>query len=92
MSEHSLSSRIDAWFAKDVHSTFYERIELLMRSQPLYQHLPYAERYGKTLRYILDGMTVFIQPGEKIVGSVKEIIPSAAQREYAEQRPRDWGD
>jgi hypothetical protein len=39
-----ISKTIDKWFDKDYRSTFYERIDLLMESKPLFEHLPYAIR------------------------------------------------
>ena len=88
----NLAERVDAWLMKDMHLTFYERIEELMRSEPLYKDLPYAERYGKTLRHILAHISVPVQPGERIVGSVKEIIPDPGQVAYVEELSRLWWD
>ncbi len=48
----------------------------LMDSEQLYQGLPYAVRYGKTLAYTLERISVSVQPEERLVGSVKEIIPT----------------
>lgn len=87
-----ISEVMEKWFNKDYRSTFYERIELLMESKPLFEHLPYAVRYGSTFDYILERMSVFIQPGEKLVGSVKEIIPTDEQKEYAEGLSKEWWD
>lgn len=87
-----LTDSIEKWFKKDYRATFYERIEYLTESEHLYEHLPYAIRYGKTLEYILERISVFIQPGEQIVGSIKEIIPTEGQREVVEQLTKEWWD
>ncbi len=87
-----IQASIDQWFEKDYRATFYERLDYLIESDDLYRDLPYAVRYGKTLDYILERISVFIQPGEKIVGSVKEIIPSAEQKERAERLSSEWWD
>jgi formate C-acetyltransferase len=85
-----LKQRIEKWFQKDPNATFFERIDYLLESEHLYEDLPYAIRYGKTLEYILDRITVFIQEDEKIIGSVKEIIPTKQQRENAENLTKEW--
>jgi hypothetical protein len=85
-----ISRSIEEWFGKDYRATFYERIEYLVESEHLYENLPYAVRYGKTLEYILERISVFIKPDEKIVGSVKEIIPTEQQKEIAEKLSREW--
>jgi trans-4-hydroxy-L-proline dehydratase len=87
-----IKKSMEQWFDKDYRSTFYERIDYLMESEPLYRELPYSVRYGKTLEYTLDRITVLIQPEEKIVGSVKEIIPTEEQKEFAESLSKEWWD
>lgn len=83
---------IEKWFEKDYRSTFYERIEYLIESEHLYEDLPYAVRYGKTLEYALERISVFLQPHEKIIGSVKEIIPTDQQKAIAERLSKEWWD
>lgn len=85
-----ISEAIEKWFDKDYRATFFERIDYLLESEPLYENLPYAVRYGRTLEYILNHISVFIQPGEKIVGSVKEIIPTEEQKEIVENLSMEW--
>ena len=75
---------IEQWFQKDAQSSFFERIELQEEALRLYGKLPFSQRYGKVLSHILSNMTVVIGEGENLVGGVKEIIPDAAQREFAE--------
>jgi trans-4-hydroxy-L-proline dehydratase len=87
-----IKKSMEQWFDKDYRSTFYERIDYLMESEPLYRELPYSVRYGETLEYTLDRITVLIQPEEKIVGSVKEIIPTEEQKEFAENLSKEWWD
>jgi pyruvate-formate lyase len=82
----------DSLFDKDYRATFYERIDYLVESEPMYADLPFAVRYGKTLQYILDRISVFIQPGELLVGSIVEIIPTEAQRQQVEDLTRQWWD
>ncbi len=85
-----IAESIEKWFQKDYRATFYERIEYLLESRELFEDLPYAIRYGRTLQYILDNISVFIQPEEKIIGYVKEIIPSEEQKEVAEKLSDEW--
>jgi formate C-acetyltransferase len=85
-----IAGSIEKWFEKDYRATFYERIDYLVESQRLFENLPFAVRYGETFEYILDRVTVFLQPGEKIVGSVVEIIPTEAQKELVERLSRAW--
>ena len=92
MLPEKVKKSIEAWYQKDYRSTFYERVDYLIESEPLYADFPYAIRYGKTLGYILDRVSVFIQPGEKIIGSVREIIPSQEQKEIVEQLSHKWWD
>ena len=87
-----IAQLVENWFEKDYRSTFYERLDCLMESEHLYENLPYAERYGRTLEYTLDNISVFINKGEKIVGSVKEIIPTKEQKIKAENLSKEWWD
>ena len=87
-----LAESIDQWFEKDFRATFYERIDYLVESQPLFAGLPLAVRYARTMEYILERISVFLQPGEKIVGSVKEIIPSEEQAALVNELSRQWWD
>lgn len=87
-----IAKSIEEWFDKDYRATFYERIDYLVESEPLFADQPFPIRYGNTLGYILDRITVFIQSGEKIIGSVEEIIPSEEQKELVEQLSTDWWD
>lgn len=77
---------------KDYRATFYERLDCLNESEPLFEDLPYPLRYGKTLQYSLDRISVCIQSDEKIVGSVKEIIPGDTQIETVEELTDAWWD
>lgn len=81
---------IDRWFDKSDEATFYERIVLQEEAVKQYSHEPYAIRYGHILEYILEHMSVIIKDGERIVGSVLEIIPTKEQREYAENLSEMW--
>jgi trans-4-hydroxy-L-proline dehydratase len=92
MLSERLANSIEEWFQKDYRATFFERIDYLAESEPLFADLPYAIRYGKTLGYILDRITVSIQPGEQIVGSVTEVIPTEEQRQLVEQLSHEWWD
>ncbi|MGW8250293.1 MAG: pyruvate formate lyase family protein [Anaerolineales bacterium] len=85
-----IAESIETWFDKDYRATFFERIDYLVESEPLFANQPYAVRYGNTLGYILDRVTLVIQPGEKIIGSVKEVIPSAEQKEIVERLSSEW--
>lgn len=85
-----LQERIDALFEKDYRMTFYERIEALMDGERLFRDDPFPVRYGKILRHTLDSMTVVIYPRERIVGAVKEIIPSEEQVRYVNELTDRW--
>jgi formate C-acetyltransferase len=87
--EHVKKS-IDAWFDKSDEATFYERIVLQQEAVEAYANEPFAIRYGHILEHILKHMTVVIKGGERIVGSVVEIIPTAEQRAYAEALSKEW--
>src|SRR5512133_1964907 len=90
MLEKWVADSVASWFQKDARATFYERIQCLMDSEPLYRDQPYAVRYGKTLAYTLERISLPIQAEERIVGSVKEIIPSPEQRAAAERFAGAW--
>ena len=81
---------MDAWFDKDYRATFYERIDCLLESEARFEGLAHPLRYGRTLQYSLDRISVFIQEGERIVGSIREIIPSPEQKERAESQSKAW--
>ncbi|MCX8130606.1 MAG: hypothetical protein N3I35_10970 [Clostridia bacterium] len=87
-----IAQSIENWFEKDYRATFYERIDYLIESEKLFEHLPYAIRYGKTLEYILERISVPVLPGEMIIGSVKETIPTKQQKELAEKLSQEWWD
>lgn len=90
MVEARIAEASARWFEKDPRATFHERIACLMESEKLFEGLPYAERYGRTLAYTLERITVLVQPGEQLVGSVKEEVPTAAQRAAAERFMGAW--
>ena len=77
---------------KDYRATFYERLDCLIESEAIFEDLPYPQRYGKTLQYSLDRISLCIESDEKIVGSAKEIIPSDAQIETVEELTKAWWD
>ena len=81
---------IEKWFDKSDEATFYERIVLQEEAVEKYADEPYAVRFAHILEHILANMTVIVNEGERIVGSVLEIIPTAEQREYAESLSLKW--
>jgi trans-4-hydroxy-L-proline dehydratase len=85
-----IAKSVEKWFEKDYRATFYERIQYLVESEHLFENMPYAIRYGKTLEYILDRITVFIEPEEQLVGSILEIIPTREQKAAAEILSEEW--
>ncbi len=90
MASKAIKNKVNEWFDKDYRLTFYERIEYLIESEPLFENLSYAPRYGKTLEYILKRVSVFIQPEEKLIGSVKEVIPTEDEYEKGAALTKDW--
>lgn len=80
-------------FNKEAGMVFYERIQYLIESRELYQEEPYAVCYGKTLKYILNHMTIVVGEEENIAGKVPEILPSEEQVQQAyELSDIWWGD
>jgi formate C-acetyltransferase len=90
MLEKWVADSVASWFQKDYRATFYERLQCLMESEKLFEGLPYAVRYGKTLAYTLERISVPIRPGERLAGAVKEIIPTAEQKDVAERFMGAW--
>jgi formate C-acetyltransferase len=90
MVEARIQKASEEWFEKDPRATFHERVVCLMESEPLYRDLPYAVRYGKTLSYTLARISVEVKPGERLVGSVKEKVPSPEERAAAERFMGAW--
>jgi len=90
MPSEKMQRRIDKWLAKDYRYTFYERITLLLETEHIFENLPYAERYGKTLEYILDRVTLPIEEEDLLVGRVLEKIPTKEEWEYVEPVYKSW--
>ncbi len=90
MVSKTIKNKVEQWFDKDYRLTFYERIQYLVESEPLFEHLAYAPRYGKTFEYILQNISVFIQPGEKLIGSVKEVIPTDEEYKKGAALTEEW--
>ncbi|NLZ61255.1 MAG: hypothetical protein GX904_00485, partial [Acholeplasmataceae bacterium] len=85
-----VAASIDRWFDKDDELTFFERITLQQEGEEKYLDEPFAIRFGHILEHVVSNMSIIINEGERIVGSVKEIIPSAEEREWAESLSRKW--
>ena len=77
---------------KDYRATFYERIDFLLESEHLFEDQPYPLRYGRTLAYILDRISLPIREGEALAGAVAEVVPDAARVERVEALTRAWWD
>ncbi|MDF2614411.1 MAG: glycyl radical protein [Clostridia bacterium] len=90
MVSEGIKNKIEQWFDKDYRLTFYERIQYLIESEPLFEELSYAPRYGKTLEYILKNISVFIQPEEKLIGSVKEVLPTDEEYKIGAALTDNW--
>ena len=88
----AMREKLTQMIHKDYRATFYERLDCLKDSESLFEDLPYPQRYGKTLQYSLGRISVCIKSDEKIVGSVKEVIPSQAQIDTVEKLTHDWWD
>lgn len=82
--------RIDEYLQKSSKYTFYERIELLEESEPLFRDDPYAIRYGKTLAYLLRGISTPVSGDDLLLGQVVERIPTQAEWTHAENMYRSW--
>jgi len=90
MPSEKMQKRIDKWLAKDYKYTFYERITLLFESEHMFEDLSYPERYGKTLEYTLDRVTLPIEEEDLLVGRVLEKIPTQEEWEYVESVYESW--
>jgi hypothetical protein len=86
----AVRSRIDKYLQKSYRSTFCERIELLLHSEPLFRGEPYAIRYGKTLEYILRGISAPVSADEPLLGQIAERIPTDTQWRETESVYRSW--
>jgi hypothetical protein len=62
----AMRQKLTQMIHKDYRATFYERLDCLKDSEPLFEDLPYPQRYGKTLQYSLDRISVCIHSDEKI--------------------------
>src|ERR1035437_9481308 len=87
-----VADSIEKSLAKDYRATFYERIQYLSEGEPLFREHPYPVRYGKTLDYLLERISVFLRPGEQLIGSVREVIPDAEGIRQAEALSASWWD
>jgi formate C-acetyltransferase len=87
-----LQDRLNVWFDKEPTLTFMERIRYLIESENLYVHEPYAIRYGHTFGYILDRISIVIQPDELIVGRVKEEVPVEPEATGYANMFKKWWD
>ncbi|MDD2957765.1 MAG: pyruvate formate lyase family protein [Lachnospiraceae bacterium] len=76
----SLQHRIDSWLLRDYRETFMERIELVLEAEKLYEDEAYSTRYGHTLQYILENISVVLDEGP-IAGAVKLRIPTKQEEE-----------
>jgi trans-4-hydroxy-L-proline dehydratase len=85
-----IADSVANWFQKDYRATFYERLQCLMESEKPFEGLPYAIRYGKTLQYTLERISVPILEEERLVGAVKEIIPTPEQKAAADRFMGAW--
>ena len=50
----NMKNRIQEYLAKDVRSTFFERITYQMECENDFRDLSFAQRYGETFKYILE--------------------------------------
>ena len=87
-----IRQKVEELYRKDYRLSFCERIQHLVDSEHLFEELPYALRYGKTLEYILRRISVPVEPGELLVGAVKEVIPSDEQIRQVNAMTRSWWD
>jgi hypothetical protein len=63
-----------------------------MKSEPIFRDEPYAVRYGDTLGYILDRISVPIDGDEMLLGRVAERIPTPEERKAALDAYAAWWD
>ncbi len=85
-----LQNRVNEWLDKDYRYTFYERITLLEKSEPLYKEMSYPKRYANTLKYTLENMSLPLNVDEILVGNVCEVIPTEQEWEAAENMNKAW--
>lgn len=90
MLNKDLQDRIHQWFKRDYRATFLERIELLFKTEKLYQDERPAIAYGHTLKYILDGISKPLDDCELLAGSVVVRVPTKEEEEYIRARYKTW--
>lgn len=88
--KNTLRQKIAGWLTKDYRMTFMERIHLLEESEKKFEHLPYALRYGETLRYILERVSLPVDNDELLIGSVVEEIPTEEEAVRITAMYRSW--
>jgi formate C-acetyltransferase len=88
--ENSLKKRIDAWLNQNPELAFYERIELLRKSEKLFEGLPYSIRYGRSFDYLLSNISIENGDDGIFAGAVKRTIVSDEQRSAAVSLFRGW--
>jgi len=88
----NMKKRVQKWLDKDYRETFLERIELLLQSEKMFSDSPYAERYGLTLRHILDNMTIRVERDELLAGMMQERIPTEEEKLKYDEIYRRWWD
>ncbi len=88
----SLKNRIDELFERDYKATFMERIYKILESELLFKDEPDAIRYARTLKHVLEGISVYIGDEDKLVGSVKTRIPSQEEEDYIRLVYKKWWD
>ncbi len=88
----TLTRQLENWMEKSSDHTFCERISLLMKSETIFRDEPYAVRYGDTLGYILDRISVPIDGDEMLLGRVAERIPTPEERKAALDAYAAWWD
>ncbi len=85
-----MGEKLAELYTKDYRLTFFERLQYLMESEPLFAGEPYSLRYAKTLDYILRRISLPLEPGELLAGGVKEIVPTDEQLQWANSLSRKW--
>ena len=66
----TIRRKVETLYQKDYRLTFWERIQYLLASEHLFEKLPYAVRYGRTLDYILRRISLPLEADERLAGAV----------------------
>lgn len=90
--KENIKARIDQMFARSNEEATIERIQLLLKTEFMFEGESYAVKYGHTLDYILSNLTLPINKDLKIQGGLLSRVPTQEERETIEKTYHRWWD